>query len=149
MGRTSELRNDAARPRSAICATSPKPPTVSGFKGVLLPTGTFCEDAWITAAALLPLTQRLKFLVALRPGSGSPGLFARHAAALDRISGGRALLNVVVGADPADLAGDGIFLDHDERYAQADEFLTIWRQIMAGEPVDFQGRYLSSARPRN
>ncbi|HEX4766912.1 MAG TPA: FMNH2-dependent alkanesulfonate monooxygenase [Lichenihabitans sp.] len=115
-----------------------------GFKGVLLPTGTFCEDAWITAAALLPLTQRLRFLVALRPGSGSPGLFARHAAALDRISGGRALLNVVVGADPADLGGDGIFLDHDERYAQADEFLTIWRRIMAGEPVDFQGRYLSS-----
>ena len=115
-----------------------------GFKGVLLPTGTFCEDAWITAAALLPITQRLRFLVALRPGSGSPGLFARHAAALDRISGGRALLNVVVGADPADLAGDGIFLDHVERYAQADEFLTIWRAIMTGEPVDFQGRYLSS-----
>jgi alkanesulfonate monooxygenase len=115
-----------------------------GFKGVLLPTGTRCEDAWITAAALLPATERLRFLVALRPGSGSPALFARHAAALDRISGGRALLNVVVGADPADLAGDGIFIGHDERYAQADEFLTIWRQILAGEDIDFQGKYLSA-----
>ena len=28
------------------------------------------------------------------------------------------------------LAGDGIFIGHDERYAQADEFLTIWRQIL-------------------
>lgn len=115
-----------------------------GFKGVLLPTGKFCEDAWIVAAALLPLTERLRFLVALRPGSGSPGLFARHAATLDRIGRGRTLLNVVVGADPADLAGDGIFLDHDERYRQADEFLSIWRAIMAGEPVDFEGRYLSA-----
>ncbi|RWE21869.1 MAG: LLM class flavin-dependent oxidoreductase, partial [Mesorhizobium sp.] len=65
-----------------------------GFKGVLLPTGTRCEDAWIVAAGLIPLTERLKFLVALRPGSGTPALFARHAATLDRISGGRVLLNV-------------------------------------------------------
>jgi alkanesulfonate monooxygenase len=115
-----------------------------GFKGVLLPTGTRCEDAWITAAALLPSTERLRFLVALRPGSGSPALFARHTAALDRISNGRALLNVVVGADPADLAGDGIFIGHDERYAQADEFLTVWRQILEGEVVDFHGKYISA-----
>jgi alkanesulfonate monooxygenase len=115
-----------------------------GFKGVLLPTGSRCEDAWITAAALLPFTERLRFLVALRPGSGSPALFARHTAALDRISNGRVLLNVVVGADPADLAGDGIFIGHDERYAQADEFLTVWRAILAGEAVDFAGRYLSA-----
>lgn len=115
-----------------------------GFKGVLLPTGTRCEDAWIIAAGLIPLTDRLKFLVALRPGSGTPALFARHAATLDRISGGRVLLNVVTGADPADLAGDGNKLSHDERYAQTDEFLTIWRRILSGEPADFEGKYLSA-----
>lgn len=115
-----------------------------GFKGVLLPTGTRCEDAWIVAAALIPQTRRLRFLVALRPGSGTPALFARHAAALDRISGGRALINVVTGADPADLAGDGNKLSHDERYAQTDEFLTIWRRILSGEPADFEGKYLSA-----
>ncbi|MER8702476.1 FMNH2-dependent alkanesulfonate monooxygenase [Mesorhizobium sp. M1273] len=115
-----------------------------GFKGVLLPTGTHCEDAWIVAAGLIPLTERLRFLVALRPGSGTPALFARHAATLDRISGGRVLLNVVTGADPADLAGDGNKLSHDERYAQTDEFLTIWRRILSGEPADFDGKYLSA-----
>lgn len=115
-----------------------------GFSGVLLPTGTRCEDAWIVAAALIPQTERLRFLVALRPGSGTPALFARHAAALDRISGGRVLINVVTGADPADLAGDGNKLSHDERYAQTDEFLTIWRRILSGEPADFDGKYLSA-----
>ncbi|MDW6024171.1 FMNH2-dependent alkanesulfonate monooxygenase [Mesorhizobium sp. BAC0120] len=115
-----------------------------GFKGVLLPTGTRCEDAWIVAASLIPLTEKLSFLVALRPGSGTPALFARHSATLDRISGGRVLLNVVTGADPADLAGDGIKLGHDERYAQTDEFLTIWRRILSGEPADFEGKYLSA-----
>jgi len=115
-----------------------------GFKGVLLPTGTRCEDAWIVASALISETEKLRFLVALRPGSGTPALFARHAATLDRISGGRILLNVVTGADPADLAGDGNKLSHDERYAQTDEFLTIWRRILSGEPADFEGRYLSA-----
>jgi alkanesulfonate monooxygenase len=115
-----------------------------GFKGVLLPTGTRCEDAWITAAALLPLTERLRFLVALRPGSGSPALFARHAAALDRIGRGRALLNVVAGGDPGELAGDGIFLDHASRYRQTDEFLTVWRQILSGEDVDFDGEFVKA-----
>ena len=115
-----------------------------GFEGVLLPTGTYCEDAWITAAALVPLTERLRFLVALRPGSGTPAMFARHAAALDRVSGGRALFNVVTGADPADLAGDGNKLGHGERYEQTDEFLTIWRRILSGEDADFEGKYLSS-----
>jgi alkanesulfonate monooxygenase len=71
-------------------------------------------------------------------------MFARHAAALDRISGGRALFNVVTGADPADLAGDGNKLGHGERYEQTDEFLTIWRRILSGEDADFEGKYLSS-----
>ncbi|KGM34940.1 FMNH2-dependent alkanesulfonate monooxygenase [Inquilinus limosus] len=113
-----------------------------GYKGVLLPTGRGCEDAWITATALATATKRLRFLVALRPGVATPAFFARQAAALDRISQGRLLLNVVVGGDPAELAGDGVFLDHDARYAQAAEFLTIWRGLLAGETVDFDGKFL-------
>lgn len=116
-----------------------------GFKGVLLPTGNFSDDAWITAAALAPLTENLRFLVALRPGSATPVTLARHASALDRISNGRALLNVVTGADPADLAGEGIKLNHTERYELTDEFLTIWRRALSGEPTDFEGKYLSSS----
>jgi len=113
-----------------------------GYTGVLLPTGRGCEDAWITATALATATERLRFLVALRPGVATPAFFARQAAALDRISHGRLLLNVVVGGDPAELAGDGVFLDHDTRYAQAAEFLTIWRRLLAGETVDFDGDFL-------
>jgi alkanesulfonate monooxygenase len=45
---------------------------------------------------------------------------------------------------PSDLAGDGNKLSHAERYAQTDEFLTIWRRILSGEPADFEGRYLSA-----
>lgn len=113
-----------------------------GFEGVLLPTGSICEDAWITAAALIAETQRLKYLVAIRPGISPPTATARMAATFDRLSGGRLLINVVTGGDPRQLAGDGLFLPHDERYAMTDEFLTVWRRLMCGESVDHDGRYL-------
>ncbi len=112
-----------------------------GFPGVLLPTGQNCEDSWITAAGLAAHTQRLKFLVALRPGVTTPTFAARQTAALDRLSEGRLLLNVVVGGNPVELAGDGVFLPHDERYAQAAEFLQIWRALVSGETVNFSGKH--------
>ena len=113
-----------------------------GFEGVLLPTGSICEDAWITAATLIPETERLRYLVAIRPGISPPTATARMAATFDRLSNGRLLINVVTGGDPRQLAGDGLFLAHDERYAMTDEFLTLWRQLMCGEAVDFHGQHL-------
>ncbi len=58
-----------------------------GFEGVLTPTGTFCEDAWLVTAALLAETSTLKFLVAFRPGVINPVLAAQMAATYQRISG--------------------------------------------------------------
>ena len=113
-----------------------------GFAGALLPVGSHCEDPWITAAALAPHTKRLRFLAALRPGLATPTHWARQTAALDRISEGRFLVNVVSGGDPVELAGDGIFLSHDARYAHAAEFLTVFRRLLAGETVDFVGEHI-------
>lgn len=113
-----------------------------GYEGVLLPTGRSCEDPWIAAASLIPVTQRLKFLVALRPSTLSPTVAARQAATFDRLSEGRLLINLVAGGDSADLAADGTFLAHDERYDHAREFLEIWTQLLAGETVDYEGKYL-------
>lgn len=113
-----------------------------GYYGVLLPTGRSCEDSWVIASAMVPLTERLRYLVAVRPGLTEPSFAARTAATLDRLSNGRLLINVVTGGDPQELKGDGVFLDHDERYAVTDEFLTIWRRLMSGEEVTFQGQHL-------
>jgi alkanesulfonate monooxygenase len=106
-----------------------------GYYGVLLPTGRSCEDSWVIASAMVPLTQRLRFLVAVRPGLTEPAFAARMASTLDRLSGGRLLINVVAGGDPVELKGDGVFHDHDERYEVTDEFLSIWRKLMLGEEV--------------
>lgn len=113
-----------------------------GYGGVLLPTGRSCEDAWVVASSLIPATERLKFLVAVRPGLMSPTLSARMASTFDRLSDGRLLINVVTGGDTQELEADGLFLDHDARYHLTDEFLHIWRKELAGEQVDFTGEHL-------
>ncbi|WP_233873865.1 FMNH2-dependent alkanesulfonate monooxygenase [Paraburkholderia adhaesiva] len=119
-----------------------------GYEGVLLPTGRSCEDAWVVASSLIPVTRRLKFLVAIRPGLSSPGLSARMAATFDRLSGGRLRINIVTGGDAGELEGDGIFADHDTRYEITDEFLNIWRGLLntahEGGSVDWSGQHLSS-----
>jgi alkanesulfonate monooxygenase len=113
-----------------------------GFRGALLPTGHYCEDAWMIASSLITVTQRMKFIVAVRPGLMSPGVASRMAATFDRASNGRLILNVVTGGSQADSLADGLHLDHDDRYALTDEFLSVWRSLMQGEMVDFKGEHL-------
>ena len=113
-----------------------------GYYGVLIPTGRSCEDSWIVASALAPLTERLRYLVAVRPGLMSPTVAARMTATLDRISGGRLLINIVTGGDPQENKGDGIFLSHAERYAITDEFLHVYRALLAGETVEYHGEHI-------
>lgn len=100
-----------------------------GFEAVLTPTGTWCEDAWLTTVALAQHTERLKFLVAFRPGLLSPTPAAQMASTYQRLTGGRLLLNVVTGGDSAEQRRFGDRLDHDRRYARTDEFLSVVRGV--------------------
>ncbi|WP_426129999.1 FMNH2-dependent alkanesulfonate monooxygenase [Pararhizobium sp. PWRC1-1] len=106
-----------------------------GYFGVLIPTGRSCEDSWIVASALAPLTEKLRYLVAVRPGLLSPTLAARMTATLDRISNGRLLINVVTGGDPIENKGDGIHYSHEERYEVTEEFINIYKAVLRGEDV--------------
>jgi alkanesulfonate monooxygenase len=114
-----------------------------GYYGVLLPTGKSCEDSWVVASALAPQTERLRFLVAVRPGLQSPTVAARMTATLDRISNGRLLINVVTGGDPVENRGDGLFLAHGDRYDLTREFLEIYAALLRGETVDYVGKHLN------
>ncbi|MGF6985493.1 FMNH(2)-dependent alkanesulfonate monooxygenase [Paraburkholderia atlantica] len=120
-----------------------------GYDGLLIPTGSSCQDPWVTAASLIPVTQRIKLLVALRTSISGPTAAARQAATLDQALNGRLLLNVVPGGDATELAADGVFLPHDERYAAADEFLTVWRELLSGKTVDYKGKYVRVEQARN
>jgi len=111
-----------------------------GFDGVLLPTGGLSEDTIVVASALASLTRRLRFLVAVRPGLISPILAARITASLDRISNGRASLNVVSGSGKADF--EGLPLSHQERYELTREWLAAYRGAFDSQAVNLKGKHI-------
>ncbi|MFJ4983228.1 LLM class flavin-dependent oxidoreductase [Streptomyces sp. NPDC088732] len=131
-----------------------RPPTVAylsqiaraaedlGFTGALTPTGAWCEDAWLTTAMVSQHTERLKFLVAFRPGFVSPTLAAQMASTFQRQTGGRLLLNVVTGGESHEQRAYGDFLDKDARYRRTGEFLDIVRRLWEGKSVDLRGEHL-------
>jgi len=114
-----------------------------GFDAVLTPTGTHCEDAWISTAALIRETRRLRFLVAFRPGFLSPTLAAQQASTFQRLSGGRLLLNIVTGGSSEEQRRFGDHLDHDARYDRTAEFLRIVQGAWSGRLFDFDGDHYS------
>jgi len=113
-----------------------------GYTGVLLPAGRNCEEPWVLAGALVANTKNLRYIVAQRSAGVSPTFAARLASTLDRISDGRVAINAITGADPQELAGDGVFLDHDERYELTDEFLQVWKQVLKGDSVTLHGKHI-------
>jgi alkanesulfonate monooxygenase len=122
-----------------------------GFYSLLIPTrfanGLFSEEAplaetWTTATALAAVTQRIRFLVAVRPGFISLGLFAQMAAALDQISHGRLDLNIVPGGIQNDFERLGEVSDQATRYQRAEEFIDACRTLWDQEgPVTYQGQF--------
>ncbi|MFD5481419.1 LLM class flavin-dependent oxidoreductase [Streptomyces hawaiiensis] len=131
-----------------------RPPTVAylsqiaraaeevGFAGALTPTGAWCEDAWLTTAMVAQHTERLKFLVAFRPGLISPTLAAQMAATFQRQTGGRLLLNVVTGGENREQRAFGDFLDKDARYRRTGEFLQVVRELWEGRTVGLHGEHV-------
>ncbi len=113
-----------------------------GFEAALTPTGAWCEDAWLVTGMLTEVTERLKFLVAFRPGLVSPTLAAQMAATFQRYSSGRLLLNVVTGGETAEQQAYGDFLGKAQRYQRCAEFLDIVTRLWRGETVSHDGEHL-------
>jgi alkanesulfonate monooxygenase len=114
----------------------------AGFAFALVPVGTTCHDAWLSSAIVAGRTHKLKFLVAMRPGFIAPTVAAKMSNTLDQLTRGRVLINVVTGGYPAELAADGDFTEHDERYARTQEFMQVVRKAWSEQKRwDHDGKY--------
>jgi len=113
----------------------------NGFDYMLIPYGSWCPAPFVTAAAISQHTQRLILLVAVRPGLGSPVAFARQAATLDRICGGRLAINIVTGSAPLELTEESDPPPKDARYRRTTEFVDIMQQMWQGQPFEFSGEF--------
>ena len=99
-------------------------------------------DPMFVACALGRATQRLKFIVAYRAGLIEPALFVHQMNTLSALIGGRVAWNVVAGSSKPESFAYGDFLEHDSRYARADEFVTVCRALWRGNgKVDFDGKH--------
>jgi alkanesulfonate monooxygenase len=97
----------------------------AGIDSVLISFSRYEPDPFVIACALGLLTQKLKFIIAFRTGLQQPASFVQQVNTLSLLIHGRLSLNVVAGSSKMEQEGYGDFLDHDERYARAEEFLKL------------------------
>jgi alkanesulfonate monooxygenase SsuD/methylene tetrahydromethanopterin reductase-like flavin-dependent oxidoreductase (luciferase family) len=97
-------------------------------------------DVWTTLAALAASTDRVQLgpLVA-STAFHPPGLVARMAATIDEISSGRLILGLGTGWNEVEFQAFGI--PFKDKVARFEEAFTIIRRLLAGERVDFTGRF--------
>ena len=97
-------------------------------------------DAWSTAAALAAVTSSIELMVAVRPNFHQPALFAKQAANIDNISGGRLALNVVSSWWADEATRYGLQFDqHDDRYARTREWLQVVDGLWTHDRFSFEG----------
>src|SRR5439155_537131 len=101
-----------------------------------------CLEAWTTAAALAAVTERIELMTAVRPNFRLPALVAKEAATIDRISNGRFTLNVVrAWWNEESKQYGGAWIEHDERYARTEEFLSVIKGMWTQDEFTFKGHY--------
>lgn len=101
-------------------------------------------SAWMLASAMAIETQSIELMVAVHPGIVAPQQVAKFAASLDRISGGRAAINIVNGWWEEEFrlfSNGGSQLDVQERYRRMDEYVRVMRGLWSGEPFTFSGTF--------
>lgn len=112
----------------------------SGFDRVLIGYGSVIPDGFLLASYIAQVTERLKLLLAHRPGFVAPTLAARKLATLDHFSDGRAAVHIITGGSDAEQQRDGDYLNHDQRYARTDEYLDVVKKVWnASVPLDHEG----------
>ena len=114
----------------------------AGFDRILVPASSSSPDTLLTVTYAASVTDKIKFLLAHRPGFVAPTLAARQLATLDHYTNGRLAVHYITGGSDEDQQRDGDFLNHDERYARTDEYLTVLRRVWAEDkPFDHEGTY--------
>ncbi|MEZ5377444.1 MAG: LLM class flavin-dependent oxidoreductase [Acidimicrobiales bacterium] len=113
-----------------------------GYDSIWVPdvvtTSTLDPIAALSVAA--GRRHRLKLGTHLILPGRNPVLLAKQLATLDQLSGGRVLINAVLGLrQPAELAAQGV--DAGERTRMLEESMHIMRTLWRGEPLTFAGTH--------
>jgi pyrimidine oxygenase len=100
-------------------------------------------ESLTTMSGLAEATSRIGVWGTVHTMIFHPAIVAKMVAVLDQISGGRFGLNLVAGSNPADQGQMGLWrdLDHDGRYALAEEWITVAKRLWSEDRVDHEGQF--------
>ncbi len=106
-------------------------------------------EAWVVSSALAVQTTKIRIMTAVHPGIVTPQLAAKMGASIDRLSGGRFLVNVVPGRRAHEFAlyGNNAWLGGEEaadRYQRVDEFIRLMKAMWLEENFSFDGKFYSA-----
>ena len=114
----------------------------AGYDMALVGYSSSSAEGFLVALHAAHHTERLKFLVAHRPGFVQPTLMARKIATFDQLTRGRLAVHIITGKTDAEQHGDGDFSAKPERYERAAEYLGVMRRVWTETaPFDFAGRF--------
>lgn len=107
---------------------------------VLRPGGGHLHEPMMLLAWVAAITERIQLVpsIIVLP-SRQTALFAKQAAELDRLSGGRVRLGIGVGSSAEEYAAMG--QDFHSRGRRCDEQLQLLKRLWSEEAVDFEGRW--------
>ncbi|WP_114907818.1 dimethylsulfone monooxygenase SfnG [Ornithinimicrobium murale] len=91
---------------------------------------------------LLAATERLKVIAAVHPGQWPPAILAKLGATAQELHGNRLALNVVSGWFKREYTDLGLpWLDHEERYRRAEEFIEVLRGLWTQDGFTYRGDF--------
>jgi alkanesulfonate monooxygenase len=140
---SSEIIRPVGPPFSAdVIAETARIHERADFDRVLIGYFSDAPDGFLLGAHAAHATDRLRFLLAHRPGFVAPPVAARKLATLDQLSGGRLAVHMIAGGSDADQAKDGDWTDHAARYRRSDEYVALLRRTWTETaPFDHEGEF--------
>ena len=116
-----------------------------GWDGIFTWEALWGEQAWVVLGAAAMTTSRIRLGTLLTPASRwRPWDLASAVGSVDRLSGGRAVMSVGLGA----VHGGWTAFEPDEgrraRAQKLDECLAIYDGLMRGQPFSYDGTYYSA-----
>ena len=113
-----------------------------GFDWTLVGYDSQRVDSVTRAQFILNHSERIKPIVAHRPGFQFPTQFAKALAGLDRIGGGRLATHIIAGGSDEEMHREGDYATKEQRYRRAEEFIEIVRRIWTEDgPISHAGEF--------
>lgn len=135
---------DVRPDRSEPAGPAGRAAELAGLSGALVPFDPEGQESLVLAAGVLRDSRHLRVIAEFHPEIATPVYVAKLSASLQRFSADRLGWRLAVDLDPAIARAQGDFLTGADRYARAEEFLTVAKGVWQGD-FEYRGRFYQVA----